>query len=245
MSSEIPPPAQVAACGALFLDFDGTLVPIAPRPDAVQVPLRLIGLLRRLHDRLHGAIAIVSGRELPALDRLLAPLVLPAAGEHGLTLRPDPAQGAAVALDLALPDTVREAAEALSRAHPGTLLETKRAGLALHYRASPASEAALLAAMHDIVAHHPRMALLHGSKVIELRPRGIDKGMAVHALMARAPFARRVPVFIGDDTTDEDGIAAARALGGHGLHMARTFRTPDRLAEWLHAITEAADAAAA
>jgi len=245
MTNTIPPPARVAARGALLLDFDGTLVPIAPRPDAVQLPPDLVMLLRHLHCRLEGALAIITGRDLATLDRLLAPLVLPAAGEHGLVLRPTADGTAAPAAQHGLPEFLRIAGVALAQAYPGTVLEVKHAGIALHYRAVPEAAASLLAAMRALAAIHPGHELLRGHMLLEIRPRGIDKGTAVRALMRNPPFAGRTPVFIGDDITDEDGIAASLALGGHGLRMAETFRTPDRLGEWLRRIAELPDDAAA
>ena len=245
MTDVIPPPARVAARGALLLDFDGTLVPIAPRPDEVQLPPGLVALLQRLHRRLDGALAIVTGRDLETLDDLLAPLVLPAAGEHGLVLRPTADRAAEFAARHALPEFLRIAGQALMQAHPGTVLEVKRAGIALHYRAVPEAAGSLLGAMRALAAMHTGHELLRGHMLLEIRPRGIHKGTAVRALMRAHPFAGRTPVFVGDDFTDEDGIAASLALGGHGMRMAETFRTPERLGEWLHRIAEVRDDAAA
>lgn len=245
MLNGIPPPASVAAQGALLLDFDGTLVPIAGRPDAVEVPGETIALLRQLHRRLGGALAIVTGRDLATLDRLLAPLVLPAAGEHGLALRRRVGGGVELAAPHVLPEVLCAAGQAIATAHPGTVLELKHAGIALHYRAVPGAAVSLLAAMCALVAGHPGHELLPGHMLLEIRPRGIDKGGAVRALMGAAPFAGRTPIFIGDDITDEDGIAASRALGGFGLRMAETFRTPDRLSDWLARIAVVQDDSAA
>jgi trehalose 6-phosphate phosphatase len=245
MSTAIPPPAHVAARGALLLDFDGTLVPIAPQPDAVQVPALLVGLLGRLHCRLDGALAIVSGREIATIDRFLAPLVLPAAGEHGVALRHDPNTAPTRATVPPLPKAIRRALATVAEAHPGTLVEEKPAGIAVHYRGAPHAAEAVLRAVRAIAAGDPRFALLRGHMVVELRPAGIDKGTAVRALMRVPEFAGRLPVFVGDDVTDEDGIAAARALGGHGLRLEDSFRTPAALAEWLAAIVEVPDATAA
>jgi trehalose 6-phosphate phosphatase len=238
-------PARVAARGALLLDFDGTLVPIADRPDAVTVPRELPSLLACVERRLNGALAIVTGRNLGTLDALLAPTVLPAAGEHGLMLRPDPQRAACPARDIVTPADLARAAQALVDCHPGTILEVKRAGIAVHYRTAPQAADTIRAAMREIAAMHGQFALLFGNMVVELRPRGIDKGTAVRALMQAPPFAGRMPLFVGDDTTDEDGIAAAIALGGQGLRMAESFGTPAALAKWLRAVVEAEDAAAA
>lgn len=241
----IPSPALVARGAALLLDFDGTLVPIAARPDAVRVDPGLPGLLRALQVRLAGAVAIVSGRTLASLDALLAPLILPAAGEHGVALRPDPHRRPVRAPVAPLPDAWRRAVRALAAGHPGALVEEKPAGLVLHYRQAPAAGAALQRAMLGLFADAPGFVLAEASMAIELRPRGIGKGDAVRTLMAEAPFAGRMPVFVGDDVTDEDGIAAARALGGIGLCMDASFATPERLAHWLAAIAGGCDAATA
>ena len=93
--------------------------------------------------------------------------------------------------------------------------------------------AALLAAL---VAEDPHaFALLAAHMAWEMRPRGASKATAVHALMARAPFAGRTPVFIGDDVTDEEGMAAARSHGGHGWRLDDMFGTPQDLRDWLAA----------
>ena len=80
-------PPRLTPDAALFLDFDGTLVDIAETPEAIEVPQRLVPLLTDLHDLLGGALAVVSGRQIDVLDRFLAPLRLPAAGEHGVQRR--------------------------------------------------------------------------------------------------------------------------------------------------------------
>ena len=90
----LPPPPLTPGLGpiadaALFLDFDGTLVEIAPRPDAVQVQPGLPRLLQRLATGLNGALAIVSGRPLRDLDHFL-PVPIAKVGDHGATLRPVP-----------------------------------------------------------------------------------------------------------------------------------------------------------
>jgi trehalose 6-phosphate phosphatase len=244
MTSTIPPPGQVAQGGALLLDFDGTLVPIAPTPDAVLAPEELRGLLRAVQGALGGALAIVTGRPLAALDDLLAPLVLAAAAEHGLVLRPAPRQPAARAVAPRVPSAWQAAGLALAAQHDGVLMEAKTGGFVLHYRQAPQHEALVWNAMRALVDGHPHFTLLPAAMAVELRPRGTDKGTALHALMASPPFAGRMPIFVGDDTTDEDAIAAARALGGIGLRMAESFVTPEALHGWLAAIVEHADAPA-
>lgn len=209
-----PPPVPGREC-ALFLDVDGTLIDFAPRPDAVRLRPGLTALLDRLGNTLGGALALVSGRPVEQLDALFAPLRLSAAGLHGHQLRPADVTMPAAPADV--PDglhALHEQAERLAHAHPGVLVEDKRSGLALHWRNAPAAAEAVMAFAQAQLPGLPGFRLQPGNEVIEFVPLGSDKGQAVRALMAHAPFAGRVPVFVGDDLTDEAGFAAANRLGG-------------------------------
>jgi trehalose 6-phosphate phosphatase len=234
----LPPPPRVPGLGpipdaALFLDFDGTLVEIAARPDAVVVPEQLPPLLRRLTDGLGGALAVVSGRALSALDHFL-PVPIPKAGDHGASLRPDPFAPPIPADFAEVPPAWRDAADALVARHPGALVEDKEHGFVIHYRLAPELEDAARDLLAGFVARDPEaFDLLEARMAWELRPRGASKATAVHALMARAPFAGRTPVFIGDDVTDEQGMEAARSHGGHGWRLDDMFGTPAVLRQWL------------
>jgi trehalose 6-phosphate phosphatase len=222
----------IAPDWALFLDLDGTLLDIAPAPDAVVVPAGLVTTLASLTHQLDGALAIVTGRARETADRLLDPL-RPAGGfGHGAELR-----DATGRID-SMPEIPRSWAKRLTSevaAWPGVILEVKPHGIALHHRAAPqfrdATRAALLALLHD---HADDYALLPAHMAFEVRPQAATKGGAVQALMRAAPFAGRRPVFLGDDVTDEEGMEAARALGGLGLHVGRDFRGgPTDVRAWL------------
>lgn len=198
---------------ALFLDFDGTLVDIAASPDAVILPQRLCERLERLSQRLGGALALVSGRSIENLQNFLGPLAVHLAGSHGGDVRaPD---GTALRNGEPVPAPV---AEALSRfaAANGLLYEGKPHGAALHYRARPELEPVACDFAAELAKAHG-LATKAGKCVIELVWPGADKGGAVNLLAARAPFAGAMPVFIGDDVTDEDGFAACNRLGGFGI----------------------------
>ncbi|HZH43461.1 MAG TPA: trehalose-phosphatase [Lysobacter sp.] len=208
-ASALPAPPPLTDGCALFLDVDGSLLEFAPTPDRVQVPTALLGVLERVHRRLGGALALVSGRSLAQLDRLFAPLRLPAAGLHGLELRDAPAPPRPPQLG-----TVRERLEAVARRFPGALVEDKRVALALHWRAAPQAAEALRAAADEAVGALPGYRLQHGDHVVELRPHGADKGSAVQQLLAQPPFRGRHPVFVGDDITDEDGFRVMRERDG-------------------------------
>ena len=89
-----------------------------------------------------------------------------------------------------------------------------------------------------MLADDTRFALLPAHMAWEVRPRGADKGTAVAELMARAPFAGRLPVFIGDDVTDEDAMRAADAMGGVGLLVADAFGNPAGVRTWLEGVVK-------
>ena len=214
------PPLLVSA-NALFLDFDGTLAPLAPRPQDVQVPTWVRPALALLAQRHDGALAIVSGRPIAQIDAFLAPLRLPAAGAHGAEWRD--VAGHLATRHAPPPAAVLERAAALAAEHAGLILEPKSSGLSLHFRARPELEAVCRQALGAALAGVPGGAAswewLHGHFVFELKQRVVSKGVALGALMARPPFAGRVPVFVGDDVTDEDGIGAAQAVGGFGVRV--------------------------
>jgi trehalose 6-phosphate phosphatase len=242
-SSSLPPSSLRSLPGigsqtALFLDFDGTLADLAPQPEAVQVAAELIPVLTQLAAQLGGALAIVSGRKLTDLDGFLAPLQLPAAAEHGAQRRLP--QGEVIRL--ASPDLqeVVRLATALAARHAGLRVEIKAAAVALHYRHAPEMETLALQVMLDAAHGTPGVELLHGKYVFEVKPAGISKGTAIEAFMAEAPFAGRLPLFAGDDTTDEAGFSAVQLLGGQGIKVGEgatlaNYRcaTPDALRQWL------------
>ncbi len=207
---------------ALLLDMDGTLIDIALTPDAVVVPAALLGVLLRLRERLGDA-----------LDALLPGIPYAAAAEHGAAIRHAP--GAEVERP-GLPHPPpgwRAAAAAAAAAHPGAMLEDKAHGFVLHFRAAPEHGPALRAAAEALIAADPRFVVMGAKMAWEIKPAAVDKGVAVAALMSRAPFAGRAPVFVGDDVTDEDGIRVALAMGGAGLRVPDLFGSAAGVRDWL------------
>ena len=211
--SDVAPPSS----WALFLDVDGTLIEIAEAPDAVHVDSEIGDLLERLSERLGGALALASGRSLEVLDRFFEPLELPAAGLHGLERRS--ADGRVHRVDgcPALDPARRELARFVAD-RPGALLEDKAATLALHYRRAAGIEAEARELMGTIRASlGPGYHVQEGKMVLELKPYRPNKRTVVEDFMAEAPFRNRVPLFVGDDITDEDGFAAAQSYGGAAI----------------------------
>ena len=206
------PPAP-ADDWALFLDVDGCLLDLAAHPDEVTVPPRLRDALATLAGRLDGALALVSGRSLAGLDALFAPLRLPAAGLHGLEWRAGASIREAPASPPALA-SIQAEAMAIAADYPGAVVEDKGAAIGLHWRSAPTAMEALCGFAEAALPRLPGFRLQHGHSVVELRPAGGDKGMAIAALMREPPFHGRTPVFAGDDITDESGFAVVNAQGG-------------------------------
>lgn len=213
---------------ALFLDVDGTLLEIAPTPLAVVVPNSLKDLLRRAAMQEAGAVALVSGRSLRDLDTLFAPQVFTAAGQHGLERRAADGQMWRLQVDVAQLDAARATLVQFVAQHPSLLLEDKGRALALHYRSAPELAELVHGKMQAVLGALQGFQLRPGKCVVELVPSGASKRTAIEAFMTEAPFAGRVPVFIGDDLSDEDGFAAVNALDGHSVRVGKTAFTTAR-----------------
>jgi len=210
------PPPLVPDTTALFLDVDGVLLGFAHAPDAVHVPAALIERLDALHAQLDGALALVSGRSIATLDALFAPLRLPCAGLHGLERR-NGGDTHRLHADASGLDEVRAAAHALAARYPSALVEDKGVALALHWRAEPLAAADLQALAASAAMQLPGYHLQPGDHVVELKPAGADKGVAIEAFLQESPFAGRMPVFAGDDLTDEHGFEAVNLRGGTSI----------------------------
>ncbi|MGH8161718.1 MAG: trehalose-phosphatase [Gammaproteobacteria bacterium] len=217
-----PPPGDLVGTPgqwALVLDFDGTLVELAASPDAIRVPAGLPRLLKGLFAHFGGAVAILTGRALGDLDEYLPGLSLPAAGQHGSERRLHPGQRAFVA-DVPALERVRREIAGFQVAHPALQVEDKGASIALHYRAAPAMREAVLTLADRLTeAAGGALEQIEGKCVCELRPTGSNKGGALAAFLAEAPFAERRPLAIGDDLTDEAAFAVALEAKGDAIKV--------------------------
>ena len=204
---------------ALFLDFDGTLTELAPQPDAVRIDPALPGLLETIFSELDGALAVISGRTLSELDRHLG-VTLPAAGVHGLELRERPGAPVHPPAEAHLIARLKARLAGFVDADNRLLLEEKPGALALHFRQAPERGADCVRVMEDATADLDGIHVLKGKMVLEAKPARVNKGHAIETMMAEPPFAGRVPVFAGDDTTDEDGFRIVNARGGVSIKIA-------------------------
>ncbi|MGO4851918.1 trehalose-phosphatase [Phaeovulum sp. W22_SRMD_FR3] len=230
-----PPPPPDLRRAALYLDFDGTLVDIAARPEAVIVPDGLMPLLTAVHKATGGALAIVSGRGVDVLEAFLPGFPGEMIGSHGGERRghdsPPPPNLGRLQTELAVFATAE-----------GLHFEPKSHGGALHYRERPEAESKVLDFASTLARRSPGYGLQRAKMAVELRPAGASKDAALALLSAEAPFAGRHPYYLGDDTTDEPAIVWANAQGGTGIKIGEGetatrhhLATPTDVLAWLAA----------
>lgn len=229
---------------AFFFDFDGTLVELASTPDNVLIQSEMVDLLREWKRLTDGAVAIISGREINSIDSFLNMPDLPIAGLHGAERRDANGIMQRIAYNdeplLHMEQTLSE----IVSANPGMLIEMKGTALALHYRNAPDREPIARIAIEHLIADYPGVYVLQpGKMVYEIKPQGVDKGHAVRAFLNEPPFAGRMPVFIGDDLTDEKGFAAVNKQSGLSIKVGDGDTTArarldsvDKLLAWLSSI---------
>lgn len=228
MPDELPCP-QAPDSWAFFLDIDGTLFELAERPDAMPADPAVVRLLAGLRAATGGALALISGRAVADIDMIFAPLRLPAAGLHGIERRD--ALGRARIHALAETPLRRESARlaAFAARHAGVIFEDKGLSLALHFRQAPHLERSAIDIAAKVAAElGDGFELQSGKMVIEIKPGGRDKGVAIEEFLREPPFRARTPVFVGDDLTDEYGFRMVNLLGGHSIKVG----SGDTVARW-------------
>jgi trehalose 6-phosphate phosphatase len=208
---------------AILLDVDGTMIEIGPSPFEVYVSDGLRTSLSKLFELTGGALALVSGRPIHDLDTLFAPLKLPSVGGHGAETRVT-GEKAVSSVQLLSADLRQKLAQA-GAFDPGIEIEDKGYSLALHYRKAPQHQEWLLRQIAANCKAFPGEAteVLAGKAMFEVKRPAVNKGESVRQLMKLAPFAGRVPVFIGDDVTDESVFGILPDLGGKGFSVTRQF----------------------
>ncbi len=233
----LPTPPPLTARHALFLDFDGTLAPLQDDADAVHLSSAQHALLARLSEARGGALALLSGRDVRDLAKRAPPSVR-RIGNHGLyAMAPDQAEPPE---PLALPHTIADALRTAAGRFDGAFLETKGPVGTVHFRACPEAAPVLIDAVQTAAARTPGYVAKVGNGVAEAIPEGADKGTALERTLADTPYRGRIPVMVGDDTTDEDGFVAAQRLGGFGVKVGegntgarKRLRDVDAVWAWL------------
>lgn len=233
LSQTLPKPPRLTLRHALFLDLDGTLIDIAERPSAIVVPRDLPALLMRLQIFLGGAVAIVSGRPLGDLLAYLAPADLDIIAEHGAVVK---RRGKPAPTPEAIwPESWQNRLQSFLDDHPAAEIEYKTSSIALHFRREPDAANAASRLLNALVSEAPAGAeILPAKMAFELKLSPVNKGQAIIDLMKVEPYRRRIPVFAGDDVTDEPGFAAVQAMNGVALPVDRAFGGEPRLVRaWL------------
>lgn len=206
--------------GALFIDYDGTLAPIAKRPEQARIPARVLRALVRAAALPGWTVSIVSGRRLADVRRRVGLPRLIYAGNHGFEIsfpdQPDFVHPSAKAARPLIREILRKLSAETAKL-PGVLVEDKTYTLSLHTRLASVGDErrAHLALMHAARAAVERrdVVIRRGKKVLEVRPAAEwDKGHAVETILEslRGPV---LPVYFGDDNTDEDAFRALRRGG--------------------------------
>ncbi|TPK90429.1 trehalose-phosphatase [Mesorhizobium sp. B2-4-17] len=241
----LPAPDVPQGPWALFLDIDGTLLEHATHPDAVVVDDALRMLLARLEMQLDGALAFITGRSIAAVDHLFQPLRLRAAGLYGLEhrlARDGPVEAAGEPADIAALAGEIEA----ELASADVYIERKGPILAIHTRAAPH----LLQRATQLVERAldrlpPGYRVLAGNAGVELMPLEAAKGAAIRRFMAEPAFTERCPVFLGDDTSDENGFDVINEMDGVSVRIRpraptaahHTLANVDEALAWLDAVS--------
>ena len=248
MNDVHPPP--LTADVALFLDFDGTLVDIAPSPNAVRVAPGLHELMAQVAWHLNGALAVITGRPIETIDKHLKGTVRAVAGIHGAERRTSLGHVIHAEIPASMLDGARETLSVFCRANPGVRAEDKGLSIALHFRAVPDLGPACRRIVDECAAaSHGQLERLDGNMVVELKPINVKKAAAMSAYMNEPPFAGRRPVFVGDDLTDESAFVAVSQTNGYGVIVgartptAATTRLPTvaALHAWLTTLNEQND----
>ena len=216
-----PPPEPLDERCALFLDVDGTLLELTSTPDRVAVDPAIGNLLLALGQALDGAVALITGRMISDVDRLFGHSELPVAGLHGSERRS--IDGSIHRHEIAAAELARlrdELARFAAR-HKGLLFEDKGVAFAIHYRRVPALASLVHRTLRRHIGHPSDVGwhLQRGKGILEIRPEGRDKGVAIADYLREPPFEGRTPVFVGDDLSDEFGFDAVTALGGRAVKV--------------------------
>lgn len=211
----LPDPAGAT----LLLDFDGTLVDIADRPDGITIPTSVTDLLARAMDRLDGRVAIVSGRSIETLEKFLPDFKGTLIGTHGAERRFEGEYAQTVEFDAQTVERLVRLAEDFASLRPEFLVERKPSGVVLHYRQATEHGALAMRFMESLAMAADGFRLQPALMAYELKPEGVGKDVALADLLDRPGFKDTTPIFAGDDLTDEPALQLVNARGGTAIKI--------------------------
>ncbi len=212
---ELPDPDRAV----LLLDFDGTVVDIADRPDGIVVTDRARAMIARAVERLDGRVAFVSGRTLDDLERFLPDFDGALVGTHGSEWRIDGERGGDEDYDLEIVAHLNRLATDFAKLRPEFMIEPKPSGVVLHFRQAEHHAALALRFMESLAMAADGFRLQPALMAYELKPETVGKDIAIRRLLDTDAFRGRVPVFAGDDLTDEAGLEVVQGAGGVGIKI--------------------------
>ena len=202
----------------LFLDIDGTLADFCDDPEQSFIPDATLAAIAGIKHCQVPVIA-VTGRQIQIAQQLFQSLTLPIAGLHGLDIVLDNRTRLSPDLSSIDFDRLKQALQHACTEYPRLLLEDKQHSFALHYRQCPELEPVAHDIMQQLAASYPQMKLNHGKCVVEILPIQADKGHAIQTILAHFGLDSIIPIFIGDDITDESGFKAVNAQQGISIKV--------------------------
>lgn len=213
---------------ALFFDLDGTLLELAETPEGVVFKDHVPDQLNEIYALYEGAMAIITGRSLKSLGGILGryDLDFPQSGQHGFEFQLQK-QGDVICEQVFI-DQMRvyaPAVYALAEAHEGVFLEDKGACLGIHFRQRPELHDVIKSGMEHIMSQSDQLRIQAGHHIFEIKPKDFNKGHAIERFMEIDPFAGKIPVFLGDDLTDEFGFEYVNKIGGISIHVGLLRKT--------------------
>ena len=225
---------------AVFLDVDGTLLEFCDNPDDVYPAIELSTILNSLSSLLKGALALITGRKILEIDRIFHPLQLPIGGLHGLEHR-DAKGEIKLVKNINFPKSIRSQLQFFGKMHPDCTIEDKGLTMAVHYRKAPKFEEKALKFVNKLIEEEKHFHAIHGNMAIEIKHIGVDKGQSISLFMENEPFVDKLPIFIGDDVTDEDGFKYINANNGISINVGKrtsslaryNLDNVDAVHEWL------------
>ncbi|SDY74200.1 trehalose 6-phosphatase [Jannaschia faecimaris] len=215
LSTALPPLDKAT----LLLDFDGTLVDIAERPEGILVSDEVSDILDRAMNRLNGRVALVSGRSIETIERFLPTFRGTLIGTHGAEIRHEGKHENTIGLDHNTIGLLTRLAEDFAVLRPEFLVEPKPSGVVLHYRQADHHGALALRFMESLAMAADGFRLQPALMAYELKPEGVGKDIALKRLLDLPMFQGTIPVFAGDDLTDEPALELVQEMGGTGIKI--------------------------